>query len=195
VRPKADLNSGVSTTITAISGNDVCLLESKIILATEGFMTKYSESTLRNRGKLSEENALVTAEYILAMKREVNPPLNYMKDTIQFLSELSRVVGIARKFIDMTKQDVLYYLDKCRKSENEDPLHKWIGTYNTKRIILIRFFKWLYYPYVDNSKRRNELSSLEKKPECIMGIPQLKRKEVSCYRFYLFGLRMMICYS
>jgi hypothetical protein len=67
-------------------------------------------------------------------------------------------------------------------SENEDPLHKWIGTYNTKRIILIRFFKWLYYPNVDNSKRRNELSSLEKKPECIMGIPQLKRKEVSCYK-------------
>jgi len=181
-RSKADLNSGVSTTITAIPSNGVCLLESKIILATEGFMTKYSESTLRNRSKLSEENASVIAEYILAMKREVNPRLNYMKDTIQFLSELSRVVGIAKKFIDMTRQDVVHYLDKCRKSENEDPLHKWIGTYNTKRIILIRFFKWLYYPNVDNSKRRNEVSSLEKKPECIMGIPQLKRKEVSCYK-------------
>jgi integrase/recombinase XerD len=31
-------------------------------------------------------------------------------------------------------------------------------------------------------KRRSELSALEKKPDCIMGIKQLKRKEVSCYK-------------
>ena len=40
----------------------------------------------------------------------------------------------------------------------------------------------MYYPNVDSSKRRNELSAQERKPECIMGIPQLKRKEVSCYK-------------
>ncbi|MGC2668773.1 MAG: hypothetical protein WA220_06285 [Candidatus Nitrosopolaris sp.] len=39
------------------------------------------------------------------MKREVNPRLNYMKDTIQFLSELSRVVGIARKFREFTASE------------------------------------------------------------------------------------------
>ena len=27
--------------------------------------------------------------------------------------------------------------------ENEDPLHKWIGSYNTKLVVLSRFFKWL----------------------------------------------------
>ena len=48
------------------------------------------------------------------------------------MPELSRAVGIERKFIDMTRNDVLCYLDKCRKPENEDPLHKWIGTYNTE---------------------------------------------------------------
>jgi len=41
------------------------LLEKKIILATEGFMTKSSESTLRD--KLSKENALAVADYIIAM--------------------------------------------------------------------------------------------------------------------------------
>jgi uncharacterized protein YihD (DUF1040 family) len=50
------------------------------------------------------------------MKREINPRLRYKKNTIQFLSELSRAVGIERKFIDMTRDDVLYYLDKCRKT-------------------------------------------------------------------------------
>ncbi|MGC2574004.1 MAG: hypothetical protein WA364_21010 [Candidatus Nitrosopolaris sp.] len=42
------------------------MLEKKIILATEGFMTKSSESTLRD--KLSKENALAVADYIIAMK-------------------------------------------------------------------------------------------------------------------------------
>jgi hypothetical protein len=48
--------------------NDV--LERKILIATEGFTTKYSESTLRDRSKLSEENALTVSEYIISMKRE-----------------------------------------------------------------------------------------------------------------------------
>ncbi len=36
----------------------------------------------------------------------------------------------------MTRDDILLYLDSNRKSDNDDPLHKWIGTYNTKRIVL-----------------------------------------------------------
>jgi FkbM family methyltransferase len=155
-------------------------LEKKIILATEGFMTKFSESTLRN--KLCKENALAVADYIIAMKREINPRLNYIRYTIQFLFELSKIIGIEKHFVDMTRNNILFYLDKCRKPEDEDPLHKWIGSYNLKRIILIRFFKWLYYPNIASPKRRNELSLEENKPECILGIPQLKRKEISCYK-------------
>jgi integrase len=82
----------------------------------------------------------------------------------------------------MTRDDILCYLDNCRKTEDEDPLHKWIGTYNTKLVILSRFFKWLYYPDIGDPKRRNEISSLERKPDCIMGIKGLKRKEISCYK-------------
>jgi integrase len=111
-----------------------------------------------------------------------NPRLTYKRYTIQFLAELSKVVGVATKFIDMTRDDVLCYLDKCRKPENEDPLYKWIGSYNTKLEIISRFFKWLYYPNIETPKRRNELSALERKPDCIMGISQFKRKEVSCYK-------------
>jgi hypothetical protein len=103
-------------------------------------------------------------------------------ETVQFLSDLSTAVGIEKKCIDMTRDDILLYLDKHRKSENDDPLHKWIGTYNLGVVALCRFFKWLYYPDTSDPKRRNELSALERKPDCIMGIKQLKRKEVSCHR-------------
>jgi hypothetical protein len=118
---------------------------------------------------------------MILMKREINPRLTYVRYTVQFISELLRCIGIQRLYQDITKEDVLSYLDKCREPENEDPLHKWIGSYNTKRIILIRFFKWLYYPLC-NPQKRNELSATERKPECIMDIPRLKRKEVSCYK-------------
>lgn len=70
-----------------------------------------------------------------------NPRLSYKRYTIQFLAGLSKIVGVA-KFIDMTRDDVLCYLDKCRKPENEDLLHKWIGSYNTKLVIISRFFNF-----------------------------------------------------
>jgi hypothetical protein len=97
----------------------------KITLATEGFATnKFCELILRDRSRLSKENALTISQYIIAMKREINPRLNTIRTTIQFLAELSKTVGIAKKFKDMTRDDILLYLDKFRKSENDDPLHK-----------------------------------------------------------------------
>ncbi len=159
------------------------LLERKITLATEGFTTvKFCELILRDRNRLSKENALTICEYMIAMKREINPRLSYKRNTIQFLAELSKTVGIAKKFIDMTRDNIFCYLDKCRKLENDDPLHKWIGSYNTKLVVLSRFFKRLHYPDIDDPKRRSELSALERRPDCIMGIRQLKRKEISCYK-------------
>jgi integrase/recombinase XerD len=177
-------SSVIETESTTTTKDEDLEIQRKITLATEGFTTiKFCELVLRDRNRLSKENALTISEYIIAMKREINPRLSTIKNAIQSLSELSKSVGIEKQFEDMTRDDVLsLYLDKCRKLENDDRLHKWIGSYNIKRVILLRFFKWLYYPNVDNSKRRSELSAQGRKPDCIMGIPQLKRKEVSCYK-------------
>jgi hypothetical protein len=41
----------------------------------------------------------------------------------------------------------------------------------------MRFFKWLYYLDIE-PETRNKLSRSEKKPECIMGISKLRRKEL-----------------
>jgi hypothetical protein len=145
-------------------------IDRKITLATERFTTnKFCELVLRDRHRLSRENALTISNYIIAMKREINPRLNYIKNTIQFLSELSKSVGIEKRFEDMTRDDVLLCLDSNRKLEGDDPLHKWIGTYNIRRIILFRFFKWIQYPDIAKPDKRNELSKHERKPECIMG--------------------------
>jgi integrase len=181
----SDISTRLPATIPSTRNDNFVdtVLERNITLINEGFTThKFCELVLKDRSRLSEENALTICDYIIAMKREVNPRLSYKRYTIQFLSELSRAVGIEKKFIDMTRDNVLCYLDKCRKPENEDPLHKWIGSYNVKLVALSRFFKWLYYPNIEDPKRRSELSALERKPDCIMGIKQLKRKEISCYK-------------
>jgi len=131
-------------------------LKNKINAAVEG-TKRFCELILRDRDRLSDENALTVSNYIIAMKREVNPRLSYRKSTIQFIAELSKTIGITKKFIDMTRDDLLSYLDKCRKPENEDPLHKWIGSYNTKLVVLSRFFKWLHYPNVDDPKKKERI--------------------------------------
>jgi integrase/recombinase XerD len=186
----AEKTKEISTTKTKIitikeeKEEELLLLDKKITQAIEGFPpnVKFCELILRDRSRISKENALTICNYMIAMKREINPRLSYKRSTIQTLAEISKTVGISKLFSDMTRDDVLYYLDKCRKSENDDPLHKWIGSYNLKAVILSRFFKWLHYLGVEDPNKRNELSALEKKPDCIIGIKQLKRKEISCYK-------------
>ena len=136
-------------------------LNRKITLATECFTTtKSPELILKDRDRLTEQNALTVCNYVIAFKHEVNPRPSYIQYTIQFLSELSKAVGLEKNFEDFTKHDILLYLDSCRKPENVDPMH-----YNTKRVILVRFFKWLHYPNTYSPKQRNELSASERKPE------------------------------
>ena len=74
----------------------------------------------------------------------------------------------------MTRSDIISFLERFRKTDTADPLHKWIGTYNVFRINLLRFLKWLYYPDVEPTKRP--------KPEILENIPKPRRKETSIYK-------------
>jgi integrase len=53
-------------------------------------------------------------------------------------------------------------------------MHKWIGTYNLLLVILVRFFKWLYFPELQPINR--------KKTSVVENMPRLKRKEQSIYK-------------
>src|SRR5207248_10870337 len=74
-------------------------LNRKIALVTEGFSTtnKYCELILRDRNRLSKESALTVCDYMLAMKREINPRLTTISTTIQFLSGLSKFAGVEKR--------------------------------------------------------------------------------------------------
>ena len=110
---------------------------------------------------------------LLSMRTEVNLSDHYRRDIINVLANFS-IFCNDKSFRQITRDEILAFLDSFRKAEDIDPLHKWIGTYNTYRIYLIRFFKWLYYPDIEPDKRP--------KPEVIENISMLKRKEQSIYK-------------
>ena len=107
------------------------------------------------------------------MKNEVNLADNYRRGVIEILSRLSKY-NDNKSFKDSTRSNIIAFLETYRKTETQDPIHKWIGTYNIYRIHLMRFFKWLYSPDIEPNKRP--------KPAVIENIPQLKRKEKSIYK-------------
>ena len=123
--------------------------------------------------KTGESNSSTIVEFLLAIKIENNiskyTKINYIV-SISFFSTFHK----NKAFNEMTRSDILSFLDSFRKPEVADPLHGWIGTYNNHRVHLIRFFRWLYYPGLEQKKRP--------KPACVENIPQLVRREKSIYK-------------
>jgi integrase/recombinase XerD len=155
--------------------SSLLFFDRKIEAAIVGLPREYSK-LLNN---ISNNNALIIANYIISMKTEINLSDNYRNDLIKVLSKLAMFCCCSSNnnklsFDRLGREDIVAFLNSFRKPEASDPLHKWIGTYNIYRIHLMRFFKWLYYPDIESDKRP--------KPEVIENIPQLKRKETSIYK-------------
>jgi hypothetical protein len=69
-----------------------------------------------------KENTLTLASYIISLKSEINPSYNYRIGIIETISRLSIYSG-GILFKDMTKEQILDFLDNLRKPEASDPLH------------------------------------------------------------------------
>jgi integrase len=152
-------------------------LEEKISLLTQNLMPFYRKM-LENNDKISRENANTICDYLMANRRENNVGVHIIKLKIQTLVNFSQYIGtgklLSKESDYITKRDVQMFLDRYRKDERVDPLHRWIGSYNLKLIILLQFFKWLYDP--DNPEPRSR-----KAPGIVAGIKRYKRKEDSIY--------------
>lgn len=121
----------------------------------------------------NSSNANVVTDYLDAMQTETNLSKNY-GDLIKFiLNKLSRFHK-DKLFARMKRDDIVSFLNSFRKSDKADPLHKWIGTYNTYLVCISRFFRWLENPDLEPRHRP--------KPQRIQNIPRLKRKETSIYK-------------
>jgi integrase/recombinase XerD len=114
---------------------------------------------------LRKSNKEIIDEYFEALQTEINPSDNYIKINRNTLTKLSDSLKI--NFNAMKRDDIVSYLNSLRKPEDDDPLHKWIGTYNLHVGNLVRFFKWLCSPDLDPRQRP--------KPKVMSNIPKLQR--------------------
>jgi hypothetical protein len=124
--------------------------------------------------ELSKQNSTYIIDYVINdLRRENNASINYIRMNIYAIVDLAKYFK-KEDIRKVTREDVLSYLDSLKKAETQDPMHKWIGTHSLHRIIIIKFFKWLYYSEIEPKKRP--------KPNVIENIPKYKRKETSIYK-------------
>jgi hypothetical protein len=113
------------------------IIKRKIENATEGLSSNCFNHLFDMVLPGSKENALTICNYMSSIKSEINPSDHYRKSTILLLCRLSIFFKNAKPFKEITREDLLSFLDSYRKPESADPLHKWIGTYNVFRIQLL----------------------------------------------------------
>jgi hypothetical protein len=159
--------SEVSTSASAATKS--AILDRKIEECAAGLWASVTKQLL----SISKDNAAAIVKYIDAIKTEVNPSNAYRRNIILLLCRFSKH-NDGKPFKEISRDDIVSFLDSHRKTETQDPSHKWIGTYNLFRIDLSRFFKWLYSPDLEPDKRP--------KPPVTENIPKLKRKETSIYK-------------
>lgn len=95
----------LTSSTTIVLKKDSLFFERKLEIATEGLTKEYHSQF----NKLSKRNQ------------------DYRK-VPDVLSSLEKLL------VQLSREDVLAFLNSFRKSEVSDPLHKWIGTYNLYRV-------------------------------------------------------------
>ncbi|HKH86359.1 MAG TPA: tyrosine-type recombinase/integrase [Nitrososphaera sp.] len=144
----------------------------KLDLVTAGAHPYIKEHLLT---RITKQNCFTIITYVLGFMTEVNPSQEHRIITIYKLKLLAEYYH-PKSFEELTGQDLVEFLDRIRKPESVDPLHKWIGTYNHTRVILLRFFRWLYRPSDDIKPNKRPI------PAVMQQIPNLKRHEISIYK-------------
>ena len=116
-------------------------LVKKIESITKSLRKQYFKNSLINLSKKNIENTRIICDYIIAEQTEINIKDSTKESKIKILLWLSNHQD-QKCFTDLTKYDILDFLNTLRKSITEDPYQKWIGSYNGRQIILNKFFKW-----------------------------------------------------
>jgi hypothetical protein len=130
---QANLTNHEVNPITATMTKNDPLLEQKLELATRGLEPHFLKHL---KTKISPDNALTISKYILSMMIATN----YRRAIISSLKLLSECLS-NKLFSDMTRDDIISFLDSLRKDESEDVMHKWIGSYNLRLMLLYEIFQ------------------------------------------------------
>ncbi len=156
-------------------GREVNLeLEKKIYSITKGASSSAYFNYFKNMASANIQNANILYDFIITEQNHTNVKLSTRLSYIKVICLFNRYSSY-KDFTKITKNDILDYLNSLKRSESDDPTHKWINTYNTRQAILSKFFRWLYNQDEPDHKKRET-------PVCMNGIKQLIKKEISSYK-------------
>ena len=96
-------------------------LERKIDSITIGLSTPYFNNILKKLVKNNLENATIICDYIITEQIEINIQNSTKESKIKVLTWLSTHFQDEKSFRNMTKHDILDFLNKLRKPLVEDP--------------------------------------------------------------------------
>ncbi|HYA82038.1 MAG TPA: hypothetical protein VEH06_01125, partial [Candidatus Bathyarchaeia archaeon] len=116
-------------------------LQHKIDRVVDGLAKEYH----RRLNELSKPNIAILCDYILAVRTEGSLSDSYRTIIINVISYMSKYLN-NMLFKSIERDDLLLFLEHFRKSEKDDPMHKWTGTYNLYLTVISKFFRWLYNP-------------------------------------------------
>jgi integrase len=150
---------------TTVSIGETKSIHDKKFYQVTSDLKRYRISQLKGLGEI---NSSLVTEHLYSRMREGNLKPATRASTIDRLCRLS-LFHKNKSFSEMTTEDIFSYLDTLRRTEAEDPMHKWIGTYNLSTVKITSFFKWLYEPDI-HSKNRDI-------PSFLSNLKCMKRKE------------------
>jgi len=98
----------------------------------------------------------ILCDYLIAEEDQINIKASTKEGKIKSLEWLADYLN-NKPFREITKNDILQYLNSLKRPALDDPTHKSVGTYNA-RMIFLKFFRWLYNPDEPDHKKRVHLS-------------------------------------
>jgi integrase len=153
---------------------DTQALDRVIDSITIGMSRKAFNSRLKALARISLKNITTICDHILAEQTEMNIKPSTAESKVKLLIWLSKYHD-HKPFEDMTKQDIVNYLNSNRKPVSIDPQQRWIGSYNGRLRYLLKFFRWLHNKDEPDYRKRPT-------PQCIQGLRILPRQEKTAYK-------------
>ena len=141
-------------------------LQEDIDTITKSLSRPYFRTALKRLAIDNPQNASLICYYILDEQTEINLKESTKEGKIKVLVWLSNFHN-GKNFSNMSKQDVLSYLNNLRKPVTEDPSQRWIGSYNGRQAVFLKFFKWLHNKNEPDYRKRAL-------PECMLGIKKFR---------------------
>ena len=170
-----NLNLKTVESIRSTSSTNAGNIESHSELSIVENQPHYIKKLYSEIVNTSWSNGKIIHDYITAEEAEINIQESTKGDKIKKLCLLSRFFQHRKCFSEMTKTDILSYLNSLQKPVSNDPTHKSVGTYNGRQMVFMKFFRWLYNP--DEPDHRKRIT-----PPCMVGAKGLPRREKSPYK-------------